>query len=971
MAVPEGDDICGGWPQAMQSSPAPPTNYSGRYLSLLPPTRGNASSVSIRQSIEFSPNFCSGGRFSPRSHLLPTVLPDLLCLLAVWVTVGTQFAEFGWGWVMKRMLTSLCRGESGGRNSLDIGTVESTMPIARPAHYIGRVGALAVFLGIGALISVPGVAAADTDGSGDSSAAVEGSAPAQPAKQARSARGTAAGHAVPRSAVGNAKVLRGSTPQMAAVSDPGTSPIRLSTNDISDPVISLPAVSAAGEPGVTPSATVIQDVAPAAAVSAELPTMVTAESHGALSGTANSRLAWLGGSGDPSAPIAAPLAWAGLAVSRRDIAGTAITVSPAAVPTTGEPPVGASDSALTEFVSQPDVTAAIAAAAKRFVIAIVGGENIPAALGRELRVLNADPLFRDLTLDSILAAPDLPQAVGSALTAVVTGLAADSELRAAISDQIGGFVTSILGDNPVSEGVAGIAAGAVTGLLADPATAAALGLTAGSFASAFLSQPGVVGAVVDIADELRAAVAGSNAGAALDVAWQALQANSAIQSAFGAAVSSALNVALTDVDLVQALGVTVTNVISDLANDPALQAFIGQNVVGYLVSALAGDPIVAGLAPVLGDLVTGLVANSAVSDGLANVVGGVLTTFFGQPFVAGALSDVGGQIATALLIGTDPAAVIGASWQGLQANSQFASAVAGTIAGAVSAVLANTDLVSALGTAAAGLVGALTNDPTAWSFIGDLAGSTYGDAIVAMLADPEAAGRLAQLAVSAVTGFLGKSGVPAALSDTTNQLVASLLAGTSLDSALQGAVLSLQSNPAIQAALDALISGTLSAILGDPAAQQAVSTVVEDVINNLVTGSSDVSGLAPVAGKALKAAVDSLIANTAVQNLIGNIGADALGGGGVDPSSLIQAVITQPALQGAVGAALGEAVGSLFGDNLFGAVVSGVVGFTATFLINVAAGIASLLSGLGIRLPGAAAATSDSDGWWILPVAAG
>lgn len=851
---------------------------------------------------------------------------------------------------------------------MDIDAVELVTQVARPAHYVGRVGALAVFLGVGALISVPGVAAADTDGSGDTSAAAQASAPAPAAKQGRSARGVSPGQAVTRSAVGNAKVFRGSTPP-AAASDPGVSPIRLSANDISDPSVSLPTVSVVGESDVTPSTPVIQDVAPAAAVAVEAPTTVAATSVGSLSGTAN-RLAWLGGSGDPSAPAVAPLAWAALAVSRRDIAGTAITAAPAAVPTTGEPLAGTSGSTLTEFVGQSDVTAALAAAAKRFVVAIVGGESIPAALGRELRALNADPLFRDLTLDSVLAAPDLPQAVGSALTAVVTGLAADAEVRAAIGNEIGGLVTSILGNNPLSAGIAATASDAVTEFLGNPAAGAALGLTAGSMASVFLAQPGVVSAVADVADDLRAAVAGSNSGAALDAAWQALQANSAIQTAFGTAVSSALNVALTNTGFVQALGATVSSVISDVANDSALQAFIGQNIVGYLASALTGDPLVAGLAPVLGDLVTGLIADPAVSGGLANVIGGVLTTFLGQPVVAGALSEMGGHIATALLIGSNPTVALNVAWQALQANSEFTAAMASTIAAAVGSILTDSDLVSALGTAASGLVSALTIDPSSWSFIDELAGSTYGDAIVAMLADPAAAGRLAQLAVSAVTGFLGGSGVPAALSDATNQLVASLLAGASLDSALQSALVSLQSSPAIQDALDALVSGTLRAILGDPAAQQAVGTVLEDVINNLVTGSSDVSGLAPVAGKALKAAVESLISNTAVQNLIGDLGADVLGGGGVDPSTLLQSVITQPALQGAVGAALGEAVGSLFGDNLIGAVVSGVVGFTATFLINVAAGIASLLGGLGIRLPGAAAA-SDSDRWWILPVAAG
>ncbi|MDA0252840.1 MAG: hypothetical protein O2892_18395 [Actinomycetota bacterium] len=65
-----------------------------------------------------------------------------------------------------------------------------------------------------------------------------------------------------------------------------------------------------------------------------------------------------------------------------------------------------------------------------------------------------------------------------------------------------------------------------------------------------------------------------------------------------------------------------------------------------------------------------------------------------------------------------------------------------------------------------------------------------------------------------------------------------------------------------------------------------------------------------------------------------------------------------PALQAAIGTAVGQAIGSLFGDNPVGVIVGKVVGATATLVITVVSGIAKLLNGFGITLPGSAAADS-------------
>lgn len=66
------------------------------------------------------------------------------------------------------------------------------------------------------------------------------------------------------------------------------------------------------------------------------PVMTAAMPRGALSTMGEDMSSWLGGGTDPLAPAAAPLAWAGLAVSRRKSAAVAAAALPAAAVTTSQ-----------------------------------------------------------------------------------------------------------------------------------------------------------------------------------------------------------------------------------------------------------------------------------------------------------------------------------------------------------------------------------------------------------------------------------------------------------------------------------------------------------------------------------------------------------------------------------------------------------------------------------------------------------
>ena len=60
--------------------------------------------------------------------------------------------------------------------------------------------------------------------------------------------------------------------------------------------------------------------------------------------------------------------------------------------------------------------------------------------------------------------------------------------------------------------------------------------------------------------------------------------------------------------------------------------------------------------------------------------------------------------------------------------------------------------------------------------------------------------------------------------------------------------------------------------------------------------------------------------------------------------TLIQSVITQPALQIALGAAVGQGIGALFGDNPIGFIVGQVAGVAASIGIVMASGLAGLIN---------------------------
>ena len=167
----------------------------------------------------------------------------------------------------------------------------------------------------------------------------------------------------------------------------------------------------------------------------------------------------------------------------------------------------------------------------------------------------------------------------------------------------------------------------------------------------------------------------------------------------------------------------------------------------------------------------------------------------------------------------------------------------------------------------------------------------------------------------------------------------------------------LAANPVLQAALDAVLPGYLDSILDNDDIREGVGVIAQQVVTDLLRNNGFGNfGLASAAGQVAEAATVSLLANPAFGGLLTDLAADIINGTPVSEVTtvVVQSVLRDPALQGALGTAIGQGIGSLLGDNILGAVVGQVAGAVATLVIGVASGLTMLFNP---ALAGAAAAT--------------
>jgi hypothetical protein len=719
--------------------------------------------------------------------------------------------------------------------------------------YVGRVGALALALGVGGVIAaLPAVATADT-GTGNSGKTT--SSAGSSGKTGPKAHSAAAGST--KSGTGSTKRVR---PASAVVT--------------------------------------------AAAVT---PQLLTA-AHGVP-------VHWLGGSKDPLAPIAAPLAWAALAL-RRELSNISAAVVPAAVVTTGEPGSAAALPAATGNAAWDNQ---IAPALTNFIKKGIGyaglsSQNqsvVDAVLPTIVDVLGA--AYTQGPVNSALTSLANNQTFLNVVTSQIeTGLAANGLTAPAahVVGQAAGYLTQALLGNTAVQNVVGTVVHALTVIpnvwtLADfVAKLNSPTYTLQDYVGqvTLQSTPAVIKSVpVVLADKaFRTAVFSSIKGAAHVLVGL---------SGWQEAKSSAW--------------------VKFIGDQVELQAGDGPNT-----DAVTAVVVLAGRAAV-----EHILSSAVIIDGVLGTVETGVSTFLDYAGVGTALANAANSVADALANGTEEQAQ--AAWeaatQALQTNPAIHLGLGQALKGAVQSVIGNTGLLNEVSTTVETFLTEVTSDPTIHAALVEQLGAQYGDEIVDVLNNPAAMDKLIGSITTALPKFLQAKGVSDALGEAVNQAVVAVFSSADPNTALQNIVIALQGNPAIQAALKSAIGTAVRGVLSVHALEQAASRIVGYAVQDFFASAGiNNPTLERLASNALKSAVNSLLGDGSVRNLVGSlVGELASGTPGEDVvRALVNGVLGSPGLQLAAGQAVGAVVGSLFGGGPIGYLVGQFVGIpTGLFII--------------------------------------
>ena len=811
----------------------------------------------------------------------------------------------------------------------------------RPLRAVGLISTLSVALGVGSVLASMPIAGADTSGSAGASDTSSQPSASQPSASQPSAARDARGSARAGSqATPEAPAQRSSTSKSSAASarrtrvDSASKPA-ITTGDnrasvsLGDDAVSLNSA--------VDSVAVAVDIAGAAPAAAAAPSLTAASPRGSLSAPGSVLLSLFSGGGNPGVPDAAPLAWAAVAVTRRESAANAVA---AAASTTA-----AAASADPAVISLVDQYKTVLEGQVRSFISSASIANVVA------------PLVANGAADWILNGTVGPE---------LTQLASDATVGAFIAEQTALQLNNFGVPQQISSAVGSAVARAVQVAFGD-ATNTALTGAVDTFLGAvpWTSAP--------LLDTLTSLVSGDVT--VVDIAGSQLG-----STAFWNAATALLENAAVP----QALGTATTSIIRDLAGSAAIRTLISDQLGVLIGATAAGGSTAAAIGIAINNALTGLLADADFLDALATTAGTTVSTFLSQPGIPASLTGAASQIIGALMSGTDASAVLQAAIAGLSNSGQIQAAITATLGVAAAELLGDPAVPQALGTATTAVIRALTTDPTLSAALADqlaalltstadlgAAGAALGD-LGALLADPVVLGSLATIAGSAVTTLLSQPGLPAGLSAIAAQVTAALQAG--IDPA--AILATLQLNPQLTAAIDATLPGFVNAVLGIDQLRQAVSAatgaLITAALSDPALADSGLGSLSGVAGTVTDAVVDSLLANPAVGTLISEVATDVLSGTPSDEalSVVVDSVLTSPMLQIAVGTALGQGFGALFGDNIIGNIIGWVAGGLASLTVGIAAGIANLILFFnpGFSFFPAAAAASRTDSSYVLIV---
>ncbi|WP_319434762.1 hypothetical protein [Mycobacterium sp. RTGN5] len=717
--------------------------------------------------------------------------------------------------------------------------------------YVGRVGALALALGVGGVIAaLPAVATADT-GSGNSGKAT--SSAASPGKASPKARGAAAGSAKP-----------GKRAQGAS------------------------AVASA-----------------AAATPQSLTAAHRLPSH------------WLGGSGGPLAPIAAPLELAALAL-RRELSNVTTAVVPAPSVTTGEP-----------------ANSAAALPASAGDLATWNSQIAPALTTFIKKGIN----FDGLTIEN--------KAVVNALLPTVVELLGDAYSQSGVNTAL-----TALANNPTFLGV--VVNQVQTGLVANgltPGAAHVAGQAAGYLVQTFLTNTAAQNAIGTVVHALTVVPDG------LTVAAFVAQLNSptyTLQQLVGQIVLTStpdvvatLPVLLADQGLRTAVFGAIKGAahvlvgLSGWQEDPssAFVRFIGDQVELAVTEGTNSTPVTAVVALAGRAAVEHILSSAVIIDGGLGTVETAVSTFLDYSGVNAALVTAANSVAQAIVDGADdPQAAYDAAMQTLRANASVRLAIGQALKSGVKSLTGNAAALNDVSATVKTFITDVATDPVIKAAVLQRFGDKYGAEIVGVLNNTAAIDKLANAIATVVPKFLGARGVSDALAEAVNQIALAPFDGEGTNDIVQTALAALQENPAIKAALKSTVSAAVRGFLGVQSLEQAAARIAGYAVQDFFD-SSPINNptLERLASNALKSVVHSLLGDGSVRNLIGSLAGDLASGRPAEDvvRALVNNVLGSPGFQFAVGQAIGQAVGSVFGGGPIGGLVAQLVGIPTGLFIAV------------------------------------
>lgn len=344
--------------------------------------------------------------------------------------------------------------------------------------------------------------------------------------------------------------------------------------------------------------------------------------------------------------------------------------------------VGLVDDELGNFFRSAGVVSAFSEAADMFAIEVVTGENVKTAADDATTWLRNSAPVQDAVIGvitesvgALLSNSYVIQAADNGLTTLLTNLGPYAGQLVTL------FVTESMKESPIAEPVGQALGAAVEQLLTVPGFGSGVVTIIASALPDFLGQFGVPEAVAGVVGDYAAAlVAGEDPAVARQNAEEALRTNPTIDSAEKATVADSLILAnlnlLSNPAIQAALGTTTTTLITTLAADPTVQAFIAQR----------DNPALAEL-----------LANTAVLGEVAPVVGSVVTQLLGYPGFNTALLDAVNQFADDLIDGQETSYAEQHALQTLRSAPATVSAVRSVVPPAVNTLLAFSNVRQALG----------------------------------------------------------------------------------------------------------------------------------------------------------------------------------------------------------------------------------------------------------------------------------